>query len=94
MWKQQARDLSDYSIMNRFERIFMEAGGPIDCALFVRRSGDKQIFLISPSAAKWAPLLGGVWEDAPDALDHRWSLLVADVRDLKSRFGIKIGADD
>lgn len=94
MWKQQTREPSDYTIMSRFEAIFMEAGGPVGCALFVRRQGDKQIFLISPEAAKWAPLLGGVWEDAPDALDHKWGLLVADVRDLDRRFGIKIGEDN
>lgn len=70
----------------------MDALAPADCALFSRTSDDfeSEIFLLSPSAAKWADALGGVWVDAPEALQHRWSILVA-AGDVQKVLGINIG---
>ncbi len=81
MWKQCITPYpGDFEgIQDRFELLFTALGGPKEMALFSRTTDDRkhEIFLLSPAAAHLGEHLNGDWTDATDALDHGWTVLVA-----------------
>lgn len=80
----------DQEIFERFDDLFMKAGGPKDAALFSQRDHKTHTYLISPAAAKWAPLLTGQWEVADSPQSERWAFLIGDTR-APGVLGIELG---
>lgn len=80
----------DQQIFDRFEDLFLKAGGPTEAALFSRQDHKTHTYLMSPAAAKWAPLLPGQWETASDPRSSRWAFLVGDAR-APDALGIALG---
>jgi hypothetical protein len=97
MWKQcvTAYPGNFAGIQDTFETLFLAQGAPDNMALFSRTSDDfeHEIFLVSPAAAALTDYLEGEWTDAPDALDHVWSLLIAN-GNVSEKFGIRIGGTE
>lgn len=67
----------------------MAVGGSEDFALFCRTTDDfkSEIFLLTPPAAMFAPMLPGKWEPAYTPEKYGWKLLVASGDPFK-RFGL------
>lgn len=90
-WMQCMQEFpGDQEIFERFEDLFMKSGGPKEAALFSRQDHMKHTYLISPAAAKWAPLLTGQWEPAASPLSERWAFLIGDAR-APAALGIELG---
>lgn len=84
----------DFSIRDRFVDLHMAAGASEGCALFHRTSDDRksEIFLLTPPAARFAPMLPGMWEEVDNPTGYGWNLLVA-AGDPFKRFGISSARD-
>lgn len=79
-WVQCRMPLGDFSIQDRFTKIYIERGAPSGAALLFRGPIDhsENIFLLSPAASIYADMIGGAWEPAGDPREYRkdWSFLV------------------
>lgn len=90
-WLQCAEPFpGNQSVFEIFEALFMANRAPKRCALFSRESTDlrEHIFLLTPDAAKWAPMMPGHWTDAGNPQDHIWTGLIFE-GDAHVSFGLK-----
>jgi transcriptional regulator with XRE-family HTH domain len=76
-------------IRDVFEKLFMARGGPPEMALFSRtdRTGNHEIFLLSPAATILRTSLRGDWVPAQNPSLFGWALLVGH-HDAHHRLGV------
>src|SRR5215510_16199799 len=90
-WKQRTTSFpcAFNEIQGPFEKLFILLGGSPGMALFNRRDGKNDIYLLTPEAAEHSAALGGEWVDAADPTEHGWSLAVGH-QAAPERFGLRI----
>jgi hypothetical protein len=78
-------------IFGAFEKAFLEASAPSASALFYRSTDRKiSIFLLSPHAVQFAPMLPGRWQSCDRPTSSQWTLSVGH-HDALAKSGLRFG---